>query len=258
MKIIDKLFVNDDHYDTFFHKIVTIIDWMKKTIVIHIIVYWRTDVNYFQIFDQVLQVFRDVYKKKNFKNNSWRIYIALKQKRDDFFVVFFSKFRKLNNILQYLKIMFIDDFKNKILLRLRKALIIRQIWYISLFDMKAYLQNLNDDQRIQIIKTKRHAIMQIFWILWSNFFAPTTKKNYVVVIFVSRFIASTIIIFLKLIVNIFVISALNRSDDVSRDFCFIYYKIDHFIVDCFDNSLKNARVNEIELKNFNDENSKNV
>ena len=41
--------------------------------------------------------------------------------------------------------MFINDFKNKILFRLRKTLIIRQIQYISLFDMKAYLQNLNNN-----------------------------------------------------------------------------------------------------------------
>ena len=145
MKVIDKLFVNDDHYDIFFHKIITIINWVKDTVVIHIIIYWRIDVNYFQIFDQVLQVLRDVYKEKNFKNNSRRIYIALKQKRDDFFVVFFSKFRKLNSILQYSKIMFINDFKNKILFRLRETLIICQIRYILLFDMKVYLQNLNDD-----------------------------------------------------------------------------------------------------------------
>ena len=43
--------------------------------------------------------------------------------------------------------MLIDDFKNKILLRLQKTLIIRQIQYISLFDMKVYLQSLNDDQQ---------------------------------------------------------------------------------------------------------------
>ena len=119
---------------------------MKDTIVTHIIAYRRINVNYFQIFNQVLQVFRNVYKEKNFKNNLRRIYIALKQKRDDFFVVFFSKFRKLNSILQYLKIMFIDNFKNKILSRLRKTLIIRQIQYISLFNMKIYLQNLNNNQ----------------------------------------------------------------------------------------------------------------
>ena len=41
--------------------------------------------------------------------------------------------------------MFIDDFKTKILSRLRKTLIICQIQYISLFDMKIYLQDLNDD-----------------------------------------------------------------------------------------------------------------
>ena len=98
---------------------------MKDTIVIYITVYQRTDVNYFQTFDQILQILRDIYEKKNFKNNSRRIYIALKQKRDDFFVMFFSKFKKLNNILQYSKIMFINDFKNKILLHLRKTLIIR-------------------------------------------------------------------------------------------------------------------------------------
>ena len=109
-----------------------------------------------------MQILRDVYKEKNLKNNSRRIYIALKQKRDDLFVVFFSKFRKLNSILQYSEIMFIDDFKNKILSCLRKTLIIRQIRYILLFDMKIYLQNLNDDQQTQIIKTKRRAIMQTF------------------------------------------------------------------------------------------------
>ena len=47
MKVIDKLFINDDYYNIFFYKIVTVIDWMKNTIVIHIIVYRRTDVNYF-------------------------------------------------------------------------------------------------------------------------------------------------------------------------------------------------------------------
>ena len=61
--------------------------------------------------------------------------------------------------------MLIDDFKNKIFSRLRETLIIRQIQYISLFDMKAYLQNLNDDQRTQIIKMKRRVIMQILRIL---------------------------------------------------------------------------------------------
>ena len=44
--------------------------------------------------------------------------------------------------------MFIDDFKNKILFHLRKTLIIRQIRFILLFDMKVYLQSLNDNQRI--------------------------------------------------------------------------------------------------------------
>ena len=56
--------------------------------------------------------------------------------------------------------MFIDNFKNKILLCLRKTLIIRQIRYILLSDMKIYLQSLNDDQRTQIIETKKRVIMQ--------------------------------------------------------------------------------------------------
>ena len=154
--------------------------------------------------------------------------------------------------------MFFDDFKNKILFRLRKALIICQIQYISLFDIKVYLQNLNNNQRAQIIEIKRRVIMQNLWILWSNFFVSTTRKNYVVVIFVFRFIASTIIVLSKSIVSTFVIFALNRSDDVLRNFYFIYHKIDHFIIDCLNNLLKNVHVNEIELENFNDENSKNA
>ena len=61
--------------------------------------------------------------------------------------------------------MFINDFKNKILFRLRKTLIIRQIRYILLYNIKVYLQSLNDDQRTQIIKTKKSVIMQNFRIL---------------------------------------------------------------------------------------------
>ena len=93
MKVIDKLFVNDDHYDIFLHKIVTIINWMNNTIVIHIIVYRRTDVNYFQIFDQVLQVLRDVYEKKNFKNNLRRIYIAVRLYMNVWYIVVASATR---------------------------------------------------------------------------------------------------------------------------------------------------------------------
>ena len=61
--------------------------------------------------------------------------------------------------------MFINDLKNKILFRLRKTLIIRQIQYISLFDMKTYLQNLNNNQRTQIIKMKGRIIIRNFRIL---------------------------------------------------------------------------------------------
>ena len=42
---------------------------MKNIIVIYITVYQQIDVNHFQIFNQILQVFRDIYEKKNFKNN---------------------------------------------------------------------------------------------------------------------------------------------------------------------------------------------
>ena len=154
--------------------------------------------------------------------------------------------------------MLIDNFKNKILFRLQKTLIIRQIQYISLFDMKVFLQNLNDNQQIQIIKIKKRVIMQNLQILWSNFFVLTIKKNYIVVIFIFRFVALTIIVFLKSIVNIFVIFILNWNDDVSRNFYFIWYKIDYFIVNYFNNLLKNVCVNEIEHENLNDKNSKNV
>ena len=92
-----------------------------------------------QIFEQILQILRNIYEEKNLKIIHDERCIALKQKRDDVFVIFFSKFRKLSSILQYFKIMLIDNFKNKILFRFRKALIIRQIRYILLLNMRVYL-----------------------------------------------------------------------------------------------------------------------
>ena len=51
---------------------------------------------------------------------------------------------------------------------------------------------------------------------------------------------STIINFSKLIINTFVIFVLNQIDNVTQDFYFIYYKIDYFIVNYFNNLLKNV------------------
>ena len=124
--------------------------------------------------------------------------------------------------------------------------------------MKVYLRSLNDDQRIQIIEMKKRVIIQNFQILRNNFFVSTTRKSYVVIIFVFQFITSIIIVFSNSIINIFVTFTLNRSNDVSRILCFICYKINHFIIDYFDNLSKNVRVNDIKFKNFNNENSKNV
>ena len=100
--------------------------------------------------------------------------------------------------------------------------------------------------------------MQTLQILQNNFFVSTTRKNYVVVIFASRLTASTIIVLSRLIINIFMTFASDRNNDVLQDFCFICYKIDHFIIDCLDNSSKNVHINEIKLENLNDENSKNI
>ena len=85
-----------------------------------------------------------------------------------------------------------------------------------------------------------------------------TRKNYVVLIFIFRLIISTIIVFLKLIIDIFVTFMLNENNNVLQNLYFIYYKIDHFVIDSFNNLSKNVHVNEIELKKFNDENSKNI
>ena len=100
--------------------------------------------------------------------------------------------------------------------------------------------------------------MQNLRILRSNFFVSITRKKYVIVIFIFRLIVSTIIVLLKLIVNIFTKSALNQNNDAAQNFYFICHKINYFVINYFNNLIKNICVNEIELKNLNDKNSKNV
>ena len=67
-----------------------------------------------------------------------------------------------------------------------------------------------------------------------------------------------IIILLKSIVNVFVILILNSSNNITQNFCFIYYKINYLIINYFENLLKNICINEIELKNFDNKKWKNI
>ena len=75
-----------------------------------------------------------------------------------------------------------------------------------------------------------------------------TRKSYVVVIFIFWYLVLTIIVLLKLTIDIFIIFALNRNNDVIQNWYFFCHKINYFIVDCFVNLLKNICFNETKLK----------
>ena len=129
----------------------------QKGAISHIIAYRLSNLDYFKTPDMVFEVLRGVYEDKNLKNNSRRIYIGLKQRSTDSFAMFFFEFRKLSSILRYIDEMLIENLKNKVLPRLRDALINQQVQYTSLAAMKDYLQGLNDDQRAFLADQDRRA-----------------------------------------------------------------------------------------------------
>ena len=137
------------------HQIIYVLSRVRDTTFDHVNAYRKVDKNYFKILETVLVVLCDIYEEKNLKTNFRRVYTALKQKRKDFFALFFSEFRRLSSILQYSNSMLIDDMKDKLMSRFKKTLINQQVKYIFLSTMKTYLQSLDDDQRTMLIEKKR-------------------------------------------------------------------------------------------------------
>lgn len=137
------------------HQTIYVMNRLNDTTSNHINAYKKTNKNYFKVSNTIFVVFCDIYEKKNLKSNARRTYTVLKQRKNESFAIFFSEFRRLNNLLQYFDHMLIDDLKNKLLQRFRNALANTQIKHISLSDMKIYLQSFDDDQRVMLNKKKR-------------------------------------------------------------------------------------------------------
>lgn len=128
--MLNKLHINADRWNTPADQARYAINRVggdsEKGAISHITAYRLSDSDYFKTPDMVFEVLRGVYEDKNPKNNSRRSYTGLKQKSSDSFAMFFSEFRKLGSILRNIDEMLIEDLKDKVLSRLRDALIINR------------------------------------------------------------------------------------------------------------------------------------
>ena len=126
--------------------------------------------------------------------------------------------------------MLIEDLKDKVLPRLRDALINQQVQYISLAAMKDYLQGLDDDQRAFLIDQDRKARLAAL----PNTPAPTAAPArapaatpYAPKVYVAP---STITVLLRPAAPAVVPAAVNSSLATTQ--CHRCKRFDHYMRDC--------------------------
>ena len=150
LKIQDCLFVNADHYPTDKHAAIFAISRTAEDAVGHINAYRKGDPNYFTSAEQVLTFLRSIYEDRNEVSNARREYKTLKMRSNQTFNEFFSVFRRLSSLLDFSLQSQLFDLQDKIIQRLRTVLINQQHIYISLKEMRVFLQGLNDSQRYHL------------------------------------------------------------------------------------------------------------
>ena len=123
----------------------------------------------------------NVYVNLNREQNARWIYMKLWQSVNQFFNVFYSKFKKQVSYLYYNNKTLIDNLKEKIFIKLKEALSITVTRFDIMFELKNYLQIVNNNQqdlllnqtRIERIRAARFASRVSFIsvsIFSSNFF----------------------------------------------------------------------------------------
>ena len=150
LKMYDKLSINADHWPNAMaaaQYTISRVGGGKNGAVGHINAFRLMKSDYFQSPEEVFDVLRDIYEDKNLRENARREYRALFMKASEPFAEFFSRFRKLGNILRYDDQHLIDDIKDKLVTRLRETLNYSQHKFMKLSDMRDYLQGVDNDQR---------------------------------------------------------------------------------------------------------------
>ena len=158
--------------------------------------------------------------------------MKLRQSVNQFFNIFYLKFKKQVSYLHYNNKTLIDDLKEKIFIKLKEALNITITRFDIVFELKNYLQTVNNNQqdlslnqtRIERIRAVRFASRVNFIsasIFLSNFFNRVFLRS------IFTFIFSMTLIMIQLIID----SRLLKV--IAEEKCFTCKKLEHIVVDCF-------------------------
>ena len=149
LAIQDKLQVNEDHFNGQAAQALHVISRTGGNAAGHINAY-RTGgkSNYFQTPLAVIEVLEDIYGDPDRERNARRAYAKLRQAPDQAFNIFYSEFKKQASYLSYEEKTLIDDLKDKVTIRLREALSICPVQFTELAPLKAYLQQVDNSQRV--------------------------------------------------------------------------------------------------------------
>ena len=157
--------------------------------------------------------------------------MKLWQSVNQFFNVFYSKFKKQVDYLYYNHKTLIDDLKEKIFIKLKEALSITVIRFSIIFELKNYFQIVNNNQRDLL--SNQTSIKRIravkFALRVSSIFASIFSSNFFNRVFsrsIFTFISSIILVMTQLIIDLRLLKV------IAEEKCFICKKSEHIVVDC--------------------------
>ena len=173
----------------------------------------------------------NVYVNLDRERNARRVYIKFWQSVNQFFNVFYLKFKKQVSYLYYDDKTLINDLKEKIFMKLKKALSITVTRFNIMFELKNYLQTVNNNQRdlllnqtrIERIRAARFALRVSFisaFIFSSNFFNQVFSRS------IFTFILSMTLVITQLIIDSRFLKV------IAEEKCFTCKKSEHIVVDC--------------------------
>ena len=172
----------------------------------------------------------NVYVNLNRERNARRVYMKLQQNVNQFFNVFYSKFKKQINYFHYNDKTLIDNLKEKIFMKLKEALSITVTRFDIVFELKNYLQTVNNNQRdlssnqtcIERIRAVKFAFRVSFItasIFLSNFFNRVFLRSIFTFIFSINLVMTQLIIHSRLL------------KVIAEEKCFTCKKLKHIVVD---------------------------
>ena len=145
--------------------------------------------------------------------------------------MFYLKFKKQVSCLYYNNKTLINNLKEKIFIKLKKALSITITRFNIVFKLKNYLQTVNNNQRdLSLNQTRIERIRAARFALHVNFiFASIFLSNFFNRVFL-RSIITFILLMTSVITQLIINSRLLKV--IAEEKCFTCKKSEHIVVDC--------------------------